>query len=396
MTRPFEGIRVIDATHVLAGPFATYQLAVMGADVIKIENPKVMDQVREQGPDETLNRVGMGTYYLTQGANKRSVTLDLNHEQGRRLFIQLVAEADVLVENYRAGAFASLGLGFDELSKINDKLIYCSMTAFGQDGPRSNQTAYDMQIQASSGIMAATGTPETNPVKVGPPVVDYATGTMGALAISSALFQRERTGRGQYIDLAMLDVALVLMGADATNYSWSDKLPLPAGNDMPLAGARCYQTKQGQLMVGAMNRQQHRRLFNYFGHPEIAEITDYPPRFEKGDQHAEILREKLLTRTADEWEAELQAQHIPATRVRNIAEALADEQLSSRHVTHQFEDYRGSGQPLSVPVAAFKFAHGGPRVDHEPPTHGQHTDEVMRELGYSDADIQTYRQQGAI
>ncbi|MEM7467760.1 MAG: CaiB/BaiF CoA-transferase family protein [Pseudomonadota bacterium] len=396
MCRPFEGIRVIDATHVLAGPFAAYQLAVMGADVIKVENPTLMDQVREQGPDEALNLAGMGTYYLTQGANKRSVTLDLNQEQGRQLFKQLVANADVLIENYRAGAFKALGLGYDELSQLNEKLIYCSMTAFGQQGPRSNQTGYDMQIQATSGIMAATGTPEVNPIKVGPPVVDYATGSMGALAISSALFQREQTGRGQYIDLAMLDVALVLMGADATNYSWSGKLPEPAGNDMPLAGARCYQTKSGQLMVGAMNRQQHRRLFNYFGYPEIAAITDYPPRFEQGDKHAEILQEKLLTQSAAEWEAELQAQHIPAARVRNIAEALDDEQLNARHVTHQFENFRNTGKPISVPVAAFKFAHGTPKVDSEPPTHGQHTDEVLRELGCSEDEIRNYRQQGVI
>lgn len=396
MTRPFEGIRVIDATHVLAGPFAAYQFAVMGADVIKVENPHVIDQVREQGPDESLNSAGMGTYYLTQGANKRAITLNLEHEEGRAIFKELVAGADVLIENYRAGALKALGLGYEELSALNEKLIYCSMTAFGQDGPRSEQTAYDMQIQATSGIMASTGTPEVSPLKVGPPVVDYATGTMGALAISSALFQRERTGRGQYIDLAMLDVALVLMSADMTNTQWTGQPPAPAGNDMKLAGARCYQTADGSLMLGAMNRQQHRRLFIYLGHPEIADITDYPPRFEHGDKHAEIVQARLLTRTAQQWEEELQKLHIPATRVRNIAEALADKQLDTRKVMHEFENFRGSGKTLSVPVAAFKYAHGGPQVDRPPPQVGEDTEAVLLELGKSAKEIEDLRRLGTI
>lgn len=396
MTRPFEGIRVIDATHVLAGPFAAYQLAVMGADVIKVENPNVIDQVREQGPDEALNNDGMGTYYLTQGANKRAITLNLAHDAGREIFKELIAGADVLIENYRAGALDALGLGYEELAKINETLIYCSMTAFGQQGPRSEQTAYDMQIQATSGIMASTGTAEVNPIKVGPPVVDYATGTTGALAISSALFQRERTGRGQHIDLAMLDVALVMMSADMTNTKWSGQAPKPAGNDMKLAGARCYETADGLLMVGAMNRQQHRRLFNYFGHPAIAEVTDYPPRFEHGDEQAKIVQARLLERSAKQWEIELQQQHIPAMAVRDIAEAMDDEQLETRKVLHDFENFRGSGQTLSVPVAAFKYLHGGPEVNTPPPAVGEDTDAVLVELGKSQEEIALLRKNGTI
>ncbi len=396
MTRPFEGIRVIDATHVLAGPFAAYQLAVMGADVIKVENPNVIDQVREQGPDEALNDDGMGTYYLTQGANKRAITLNLAHDAGREIFKELVAGADVLIENYRAGALDALGLGYEELAKINETLIYCSMTAFGQQGRRSEQTAYDMQIQATSGIMASTGTAEVNPIKVGPPVVDYATGTTGALAISSALFQRERTGRGQHIDLAMLDVALVMMSADMTNTKWSGQAPTPSGNDMKLAGARCYETADGLLMVGAMNRQQHRRLFNYFGHPEIAEVTEYPPRFEHGDEHAEIVQARLLERSAKQWEVDLQQQHIPAMAVRDIAEAMDDEQLETRKVLHDFENFRGSGQTLSVPVAAFKYLHGGPEVTTPPPAVGEDTEAVLLELGRTQEEIALLRKNGTV
>lgn len=186
MTQPFEGIRIIDATHVLAGPFAAYQLALLGADVIKVEDPNDPDQSRMSGTDRELSRKGMGTYYLTQGSNKRSITLNLKSEEGREIFKKLVADADVLVENYRPGAFDALGLGYDVLSKLNPKLIYCSISAFGHGGPRGNQTAYDFVIQATTGLMAMTGTKDVNPIKFGAPAIDYATGTMGAFALASA------------------------------------------------------------------------------------------------------------------------------------------------------------------------------------------------------------------
>ena len=185
--RPFEGIRVIDVTHVLAGPFAAYQLAVLGADVIKIDDPNDPDQSRSSGSDKELNRRQMGTGFLTQGSNKRAITLDLKTEHDREILKKLVATADVFVENYRPGAFAALGLGYEDLAKINPRLIYASFSAFGQEGPRGQQTAYDHVIQATSGIMAMTGTKEVNPVKFGSPAIDYATGMTGAFALSAAL-----------------------------------------------------------------------------------------------------------------------------------------------------------------------------------------------------------------
>src|SRR5678815_3019043 len=209
MTRPFEGIRIIDITHVLAGPFAAYQLAVLGGDVIKVEHPDDPDQSRGSGTDRALNRGLMGTGFLTQGSNKRSITLDLKQERGREVLKKLVAGADVLVENYRPGAFSALGLGYEALSAINPRLVYCSISAFGQDGPRREQTAYDHVIQATSGIMASTGTEDVNPIKIGAPAIDYATGTMGAFALASALVQRERTGRGQPTDPPMLGAPMM-------------------------------------------------------------------------------------------------------------------------------------------------------------------------------------------
>ena len=202
---------MIDVTHVLAGPFAAYQLGVLGADVIKVEHPDDPDQSRGSGTDKALNQQPDGHRVPDAGSNKRSIALDLKQERDREILKKLVATADVFVENYRPGAFEALGLGYDALAAINPRLIYASFSAFGQNGPRGKQTAYDHVIQATSGIMAMTGTKDVHPVKFGAPAVDYATGMTGAFALSSALFQRERTGKGQRIDMAMLDVAMILM-----------------------------------------------------------------------------------------------------------------------------------------------------------------------------------------
>lgn len=197
--QPFEGVKILDCTHVLAGPFAAYQLGVLGADVIKVEDPNEPDQSRESGADMALNKKRMGTGFLTQGSNKRSIALNLKTKEGQEALKRLVKDwADVFVENYRPGALASLGLGYEDFAKLNPKLVYASMTAFGQEGPRGNMTAYDHAIQATSGITATTGTETSGPIKVGAPVIDYAVGTTGAFAISAALYQTMRTGQGQH------------------------------------------------------------------------------------------------------------------------------------------------------------------------------------------------------
>jgi crotonobetainyl-CoA:carnitine CoA-transferase CaiB-like acyl-CoA transferase len=384
MTRPFDGIRIVDATHVLAGPFAAYQLALLGADVIKVEQPGDPDQSRGQGGDWDLNRAGMGTYFLTQGSNKRSMTLDLKQAAARDVFLKLVAQADVLVENYRPGAFDALGLGYEALSALNPRLIYCSISAFGQTGPRGGQTAYDHVIQASSGIMAATGTAEVSPLKLGAPAIDYATGTMGAFALSAALFQRERTGRGQRIDLAMLDVAMMMMASHVTAHSRSGKPPRPRGNDHEYATNSAYPTQDGMVMLGASNLRQQKRLWAALGRPEMAK-TRNEDRVTHRAEEAAALREILMTRTADEWEVFLQSKHVPAGRVRRLDEALADPHLDARGLVHRFAAAEGVAGPFAVPVAAFGFAHGGPRVDAPPRPLGADTDAILAELGYDEA-----------
>ncbi|HZO41316.1 MAG TPA: CoA transferase, partial [Methylomirabilota bacterium] len=347
--RPYEGIKIIDITHVLAGPFAAYQMALLGADVIKVEHPTDYDQSRDSGGDRALNKQQMGTGFLTQGSNKRAITLNLKHEKGREILKKLVRDADVLVENYRSGAFRALGLGWDDLSPLNPRLIYCSMTAFGQEGPRGVQTAYDQLIQATSGMMAMTGTPEVNPIKTGAPVIDYATGTMCAFAISAALFQRERTGRGQYIDSAMLDVSLMLMGSHITSYLRSGSEPKPKGNRMDRASSQLYEAKDAPLMIAAGNRGQHERLFRAVGRPDIAAQSTHDEREELYDKQTEELQKIIAQRTADEWEQHLQGSHVPAGRVRRLSESLEDPQLKARNVLHRHEKIEGIEGPVTVP-----------------------------------------------
>jgi crotonobetainyl-CoA:carnitine CoA-transferase CaiB-like acyl-CoA transferase len=395
MTRPFEGIRIIDITHVLAGPFAAYQLAVLGADVIKIEHPDEPDQSREGGTDRALNRANMGTSFLTQGSNKRSITLDLKQEAGREVLRRLVKGADVLVENYRPGAFEALGLGYEAMTAINPRLIYCSISAFGQDGVRREQTAYDHVIQATSGIMAETGTEEVNPIKIGAPAVDYATGTMAAFALASALFQRERTGKGQHIDLAMLGVAMMLQASLLTGYFRNGIEPKPHGNKQPFATNSAYEAKQGMVMIGASNIRQQARFWRAVGREDMIK-TDNEARIDDREREAAVIAEIIKTKTADEWEAYFQARHVPAARVRRMAEAVADPHFAHRRVFHQFEDVPGLEGPLHVPLAAFKFAHGGPRLETPPREMGADTEAVLQELGYEAGEIAALRAAQAI
>jgi crotonobetainyl-CoA:carnitine CoA-transferase CaiB-like acyl-CoA transferase len=380
--RPFEGIRVIDATHVLAGPFAAYQLAVLGADVIKIEDPNDPDQSRGGGTDKALNRINMGTSFLTQASNKRSVALDLKQERDRDILKALVKTADVFVENYRPGAFEALGLGYEALSAINPRLIYASFSAFGQKGPRGQQTAYDHVIQATSGIMAMTGTEDVHPVKIGAPAVDYMTGMTGAFALSAALFQREKTGKGQRIDMAMLDVAMLLMASHVTGYLRNGGHPKPHGNRHPHASNGAFTAKDGVLvMLGASNVRQQKRLWTLLGRPDMAKNTN-DERDADHEREIATLEQIIATRTADEWERYLQANHVPAARVRTMAEAIADPHLASRGVIHRHTKGNSMDGAFSVPLTAFMYAHDGPRIDSPPPTLGQHNDEILAELGF--------------
>ncbi len=384
MPRAFDGLRVIDATHVLAGPFASYQLAVLGADVIKIDRPDDPDQVRIQGPDRALNEAGMGTTYLAQGANKRSLALDLKTEDGRTALRALLKTADVFVQNYRPGALKALGLGYDDMAALNPRLVYCSVLAFGHNGPRREETGYDNVFQAISGLMAATGTPEAAPLKTGAPVVDYSTGYMTAFAIAAALFQRSQTGVGQHIDLAMFDATLMLMSTHVTALTAAGKAPRPEGNRYAVAGLGTYDCAEGKLMLGAANLRQQKRLWEALGHPEMVKQSNNE-RFDDYDREEALLARLLATRSAAEWERFLRDHRVPAGRVRGLDEALGDPQLDHRGVLHDLDAPEGRAGTYKVPVAPFLMSAGNPAIDRAPPRIGQHSAEVLAEAGF-DAD----------
>jgi len=398
--KPFEGIRVLDLTHVLAGPFCTFQLAVLGADVIKIEDPDNPDMTRDESVFPELSQVQYGTYFLAQNAGKRAITLNLKSEEGRAVMGRLISSADVLVQNYSGDALKKLGFGYEQSRAINSKLIYCSLTGFGRTGPKANHPAYDVVIQAFSGLMAANGSLEAGPTRVGPPMVDYGTGAQAALAISAALFQRQQTGIGQKIDVSMLDAAFMLMSASVTDTIANGKPPQAHGNIHPkYAGYRTYDTRDGLLMVGAWTNRQLSNLMKALGEKQISQQILVTKRGDIAlnlEKHTKLITRHLATRTADQWELALNDAHVPAARVRTVDEALNHPQMASRQVLQSNPEVRHKGVPEKLPVAAFSYQHGSPSLDRPPPALGEHTDEILSEIGYSDEEITELRTTKAI
>jgi crotonobetainyl-CoA:carnitine CoA-transferase CaiB-like acyl-CoA transferase len=397
MSRAFEGIKGIDTTHVLAGPFATYQLALLGADVIKIEHPDMPDQTRAMGVHTELGAKGMGTTYMNQASNKRSITLDLKSEKGREILKKMVAEADVFVENYRSDSFPALGLGYEDFKKINPSIIYCSLTTWGSKGPRGNYTGYDQVTQAYSGVMSITGTPDTGPLRCGPQLLDFGAGTTAALAISSALFRREKTGEGQHLTARLADTAFMLMSSQVSGYMRTGKELGFQNTDRMHAGQSGYKARDGKtIMLGAGNDRQYARFWKLVGHPERGQRSHAERHKHSKDDRA-LISEIMLTKGAQEWEDYLQANHVAAARLRTVKEALDDPQVEFRRSHHWFEDgCPGVEGRFAVPLAAFGSEVDGPRVDSPPPRMGEHTESVLEDLGYSADDIADAREKGVI
>lgn len=396
MKKAFEGYRIIDTTHVLAGPFAAFQLATLGAEVIKVEDPNEPDQARSQGPDRAMNDQGMGTAFLAQGSNKSSIALDLKSEQGREAMLRLLATADVFIENYRPGAFESLGLGYHDLKQINPGLIYCSLSAFGATGPRRELRGYDNIIQAFSGFMAMTGEVPEKPFKCGAPVMDYAAGTTTAYAIAAALLQRERNGgAGLAIDVSMLDVAMMFATSHAASYFWSGKAPGMKGNAYPFATIGLYHASDAPMMVSASNLRQQKRLWTFLGRPDMIKANNNE-RLDAHEEEAAVLRDAFRHQPASYWEETLQAQGVPCARIRRFDEAVHDPQMESRGAFHRFEGPAGTVSGMTTTLAGFIMSEGGPSLDTPPQPLGAQTDEILADIGYSAAEIDSLRVQGIV
>jgi len=398
--KAFEGIRVVDLTHVLAGPFCTYQLAVMGADVIKIEPASMPDFMREEGTSPTLEAQGRNTNFICQNGNKRSLCLDLTSKRGADIALKLADTADGLVENYRMGAMTRNGLGYEAVSKRNPTIIYCSLTGYGHTGPKATEPAYDFVIQAFSGLMAATGTPREHPVRVGPAVLDYGTGSQAAFAIASALFQRTRTGKGQKIDVAMTDAALMLMSTHVMDAQTLDQSEPPFGNINPTkAGYSLYETANGLLAIGAATQSQYRRMWRALGHDDIADQLEGLSRKELvplTGEHKDLLDRIFATADADHWDVLLNKAGVPAARVRRVDEVIDHPQVRSRSVLQDGPVLPETGQQLRVPVAAFGYEHGGPEYHSPAPRLGEHSREVLAEIGVGEQEIDLLLGDGVI
>lgn len=396
----FDGIRVLDLTHVLAGPFSTYQLAVLGADVIKIEGGHAFDMNREIGAVGELNDEMMGSHFQSQAANKRAITLNLKSEQGRQVFKKLAVTADVIVENFRSGKLAKLGLGYEDIKAVKPDIIYCSLTGFGQTGPKSEHAAFDNTIQAYSGMMLQTGPADGDAALVGPPVLDYGTGAQAAFAISSALLRRARTGKGQYLDVSMLDAALMMMSSSVFNVNATGRTPgRTKYARVPFAGYGGYETADAILMVGAATPAQYAKLWRALGRQDLAREVENlrtPDMATRRKQDEEILIEILKTKTAEEWESILIEAGLPAARVRTLNEALASDQVASRSVVSRFPSKYSEDGEFKPAMAAFLSTEDGPEIHSAPPELGEHTEEVLTDLGYSSDDIAELRSQDAI
>ena len=401
--RPFAGIRVLDCTRVLAGPFCAYQLGLMGADVIKIEKPGRGETVRWRADnDPAYGERGMSLGFLTQSANKRFVTLDLDAAEGREVFLKLAAQCDVVVQNLRTGSAGKRGVGYEDVKKVNPKVVFCSITAFGNTGPKANHPAYDAVVQAWSGFMSTTGTAETGPLKAGPPVIDYGTGMCAAYAVASALFQRERTGEGQYIDVSMLDATITLMASTVTEYLNTGVPPKPSGNNAAsrAPASTTFNTAEGLLAIACNEEHQFRRMMDTLGLAALLEDERYresAARRRNVQPLRAAIQNALMTKSAAEWEALLAPNGVPAGRVRTVPETMAEAQVASRELFHSFPPAEtGLPRDLRVPLAPFRFAHDGPRADTPPRTIGADTDAVLGELGYDGAAIARLRAAGAV
>lgn len=391
MFKPLHGIRVIDTSQVLAGPYAAYQLALLGADVIKVEVPGTGDWTRRGGQIPALNDAGMGLSFLVQNGTKRSVAIDMKTPEGRDLLKRLTATADVFIENMRPGTMIRNGLGFDDLKPVKPDLVYCSISAFGQDGPYSPRGAYDHVIQGMCGIMGTTGTPESGPTKVGAPYIDYATGLNAAYAITAALHHTRATGAAVHLDVAMLDTAMTLMASLLSSHLSAGWEPEPSGNEAwsrsPTSG--CFRTSDGLLMLAANNTRQVIRLLGAVGMDELAGRVRADPVAAR--PQIEALRPALdaafLTRPAAEWEAVLSDAGVPAGRVRQLSEMLAEDHAKARGFTVPLDV--ADDISVQVPTAGFK-ANGAVLGPSSPaPRLGEHSREVLAELGLDSAEIET-------
>jgi crotonobetainyl-CoA:carnitine CoA-transferase CaiB-like acyl-CoA transferase len=400
-------IRVLDLSRVLAGPWCTQMLADLGADVIKIERPGVGDDTRQWGPPfiPAAGSTGLGesTYFLGANRGKRSVTINLAEPKGQALAREMAALSDVVVENFKVGALARYGLDYLSLKALNPRLVYCSITGFGQNGPYADRAGYDFMIQGMGGLMSITGEAEgtegAGPQKVGVAMADIVTGLYCASAIQAALIHRDRSGEGQYIDMALLDCQVAVLANQAMMYLAAGEVPNRMGNAHPnIVPYQVFATRDAHLILAVGNDGQFKRLCDLLGRPELAEDERFATNRARVAHRSEIiniLAKIIRQKSTDEWVPLIESQGIPCGRINRIDQALDEAQVKHRNMRTQVV-HQGLGE-IDILASPIRMSETPTRVDRAPPMLGEHTEEVLEELlEYSAGDISALRRSGII
>lgn len=407
MAGPLTGLRVLDLSRVMAGPWCTQILADLGAEVIKIERPHSGDDTRHWGPPWLKDRNGNPTresaYFLSANRGKHSITVDIGQPEGQALIRELAATCDILVENFKTGTLTKKGLGYDTLSELNPSLIYCSITGFGQTGPMAQDAGYDYLIQAQAGLMsitgAADGQPGAGPQRVGMAVADLTTGMNATIAILSALHHRHLTGEGQYIDMALLDVQVSWLANQAQNYFCSGTAPTRTGEYHPnLAPYQPFPTSDGQVIIAIGNDGQFQRFCEATDNPELAQDPLYrtnPDRVQNRPSLVELMSSITRTRSSREWMDLLRKLHVPCGPIQDIAQVFEDPQVLAREMIIE-QEHPGIGTVTSV-ANPIKFSKTQQEYRKAPPTLGEDTEEVLARLLGKDPDqIASLKNQGIV
>ncbi|NNJ69344.1 MAG: CoA transferase [Boseongicola sp.] len=395
--RPLSGIRVLDLTNVLAGPFACHQLAHLGAEVIKIEAVARGDLARGLGASPDLSAKGMGISFLAQNAGKQSITLNIKELAGKDILCDLVKTADVLVENFRPGVMTRLGVGAEVLRAENPSLIYCGISGFGQTGPWANRPAYDQIIQGAAGVMDVTGTIDGGPTRVGYPLADTIGGLTAAMAITAALNAPER---GCIIDVAMLDAVLATMGWVVSNHLIGGSTPSRNGNENPTsAPSGAFQCADGLINIAANKDEQWEKLARHLGRTDLIDQSEFATREDRKANRLRLraeLETVLTTRPADAWEKELNAIGVPSGAVLPLPDVLSHPQITDRAFLANFKDVPGIDRDIDLARIGVMMDGARPSVDAPPPILGQNTDAILKSLRYTEAQIAELRKDGVI